>query len=135
MESGQAHEDLTSLLKIQESCNTETVHGISLHFPSGRKISTSPDVLMTPQRFPTLQTLALLHVLTAILTEARLTLRVQGISTFDQNASLSLSPISVFKMGPTLPSKIPTLLCPSDYPVSSVHFQNQHKRGYITNTF
>lgn len=95
MESVQAHKDLTSLLKIQESCNTETVHGISLHFPSGRKISTSHDVLMTPQRFPALQTLALLQFLTAILIEALLTLPVQGISTFDQNASLSLSPMSV----------------------------------------
>lgn len=96
---------------IQESCNTETVHGIFLHFPSARKISTSPDVSMTPQRFTALQTLALLQFLTAILTEAHLTLLVQGISTFDQNACLSLSPMSAFKMGPTLASKMPAIPC------------------------
>jgi len=82
MESSQAHKDLTLLLRIQETCNTETARGISLHFPPGRKISTSPDVFTTPQRLP-LQTLALLQFLTAILTEAHLTLPVQGISALD----------------------------------------------------
>lgn len=65
MESSQAHQDLSSLLKIQENCNTETGYGILL-FPSCRQISISPEVFMAPQRCPALQTPALLQFPIAI---------------------------------------------------------------------
>lgn len=45
MESSQAHKELSSLLKNQENCNTETGYGILL-FPSGGQISISPEVFM-----------------------------------------------------------------------------------------
>lgn len=48
MESSQAQKDLSSLLKIHESCSIETGYGIFL-LPAGRQISVSPNVFMAFQ--------------------------------------------------------------------------------------
>lgn len=120
MESSQAHKDLFSLLKIQESCSTESGYGILLFFTAGRQISISLSVFTVSQRCPALQTPALFqrHRGGTLLNRGTSYLACSRI----QNSSLTLSPMSVFKMSRTLPTKIPAHLGFFYPPVPSVHF-------------
>lgn len=123
MESSQGHKDLSSLLKNQENCNTETGYGILL-FPSGGKF-------LLALKFLWLSRGALLcrHQLSSSSPLLFNTGTPHLACSRIQNSSLTLRPMSVSSMRPTLPTKISAHLGFSYHLVPSVLFQNQPMRG------